>query len=78
MALYIYLLNTSVVPFIKVLLLKVSEVARDRFAEVFTLLVEIAASIISGLLCVSPKGVLLVEIVESAASTINSLLCSLF
>jgi len=54
-------------------------VAGDRFTEVFALLVETAARTNSRLLYVSPRGgVLLVKIVESTASTINSLLYLLF
>jgi hypothetical protein len=76
---HIYSLKTSRIPFSEALSLKVSEAAGDRFAEVFALPVETPALIISGLLCVSPRGgVLLVEIVESTASTIDCLLCSLF
>jgi hypothetical protein len=76
---HIYSLKTPWIPSGEALSLKVSEVAGDRFAEVFALLVETAARTNSRLLYVSPRGgVLLVEIVESAASTIDGLLCSLF
>jgi hypothetical protein len=79
MASHIYLSNTSAIPSSEALLLKVSEVAGARFMEVFALLVKTAALTISRLLCVSPRGgVLLVKIVESAASLIDGPLCSLF